>query len=94
MVSTKIVLSVLSNCTSIELYKFIFQLCADHNNCVTRLRLQSLLLKIVEITSFFHEDASFGTHLVNTSIENCFSNVSIFLQLININLYLIFIKIA
>lgn len=62
-----------------ELYKFIFQLCADHNNCVTRLRLQSLLLKIVEITSFFHEDASFGAHLVNTSIENCFSNVSDFL---------------
>ncbi|KAJ8936626.1 hypothetical protein NQ314_012242 [Rhamnusium bicolor] len=72
--STKIVLSMLSNCTSIDLYKFIFELCADHNNCVTRLRLQSLLTKIVEITTFLHEDASFGPHLVNTSIENCFSN--------------------
>ncbi|XP_018566008.1 dystrophin-related protein 2-like [Anoplophora glabripennis] len=72
--STKIVLALLGNCTSIELYKFIFQLCADHNNCVTRLRLQSMLLKIVEITNFLHEDVSFGSHLINTSIENCFSN--------------------
>lgn len=73
--STKLVLAVLSNCSLNELYRFISKLCSDHNNCVTRLRLQIVLTKLVEITNFLHEDASFGNHLVNTSIESCFNNV-------------------
>ncbi|KAJ8973910.1 hypothetical protein NQ317_000454 [Molorchus minor] len=72
--STKIVLSILCNVSSHDLYRFIFGLCADHNNCVTRLRLQSFLSKIVEITTFLHEEPSFGVNLVNVSIENCFTN--------------------
>jgi hypothetical protein len=72
--STKLALVLLSDYELPELYNFIFTLCADHNNCVTRLRLQSLLSKLVEISIFMHEDVSFGQHLVNSTIENCFSN--------------------
>ncbi|KAG5872462.1 hypothetical protein JTB14_024043 [Gonioctena quinquepunctata] len=72
--STKIALSVMSNCSMNELHKFIFSLCADHNNCVTRLRLQAFLSKLAEITTFLHEDGSYGSHLVNSAIENCFLN--------------------
>lgn len=74
--STKLILALLSNCTVNDLYSFIFVLCADHNNCVTRLRLQSVLSKLVKITSFLHEDVSFGQHLINTSIDDCFLKVS------------------
>lgn len=77
MSSTKLALVLLSDYELPELYNFIFTLCADHNNCVTRLRLQSLLSKLVEISIFMHEDVSFGQHLVNSTIENCFSNVSV-----------------
>ncbi|KYB26277.1 Dystrophin-1-like Protein [Tribolium castaneum] len=72
--STKLALALLSDCELSELYNFIFSLCADHNNCVTRLRLQSLLTKLVEIMVFMHEDVSFGQHLINSTIEHCFSN--------------------
>nr|XP_023028148.1 dystrophin-like [Leptinotarsa decemlineata] len=72
--STKVALSILSSCSMKELYSFIFGLCADHNNCVTRLRLQAFLSKIVEITTFLHEDGSYGSHLVNSAMENCFKN--------------------
>ncbi|RZC39097.1 dystrophin, isoform E-like [Asbolus verrucosus] len=75
--STKLALALLSDCDLHELHNVIFTLCADHNNCVTRLRLQSLLTKLVAIAIFMHEDVSFGQHLVNSTIENCFSNVRI-----------------
>ncbi|CAH0552084.1 unnamed protein product [Brassicogethes aeneus] len=70
--STKLVLALLSSCNLIDMYSFFFTLCADHNNCVTRLRLQSALIKLSKITTFIHEEVSFGQHLVNPSIENCF----------------------
>lgn len=73
--STKLALALLTDCELSELYNLIFSLCADHNNCVTRLRLQSLLSKLVEIMTFMHEDVSFGQHLINSTIEHCFSNV-------------------
>lgn len=61
-----------------DLYHFVYNLCADHNNCITRLRLQVILSKLAEITTFMHEDVNFGQHLVNSSIEDCFRNVRYF----------------
>ncbi|KAJ3649917.1 hypothetical protein Zmor_021633 [Zophobas morio] len=72
--STKLALALLLDCELSELHNLIFSLCADHNSCVTRLRLQSLLAKLVDVFVFMHEDVSFGQHLINSTIENCFSN--------------------
>lgn len=82
MLSTKLLLSVLSNSQISDLHRFFFALCADHNNCVTRLRLQAILAKFAEITMFMHEDVHCGRHLVNPSIEDCFINVTMLLILI------------
>lgn len=74
VLSTKLVLAALSKCKTSDLYRFIFHLCADHNNCVTRLKLQGILTKFVNITSYLHEDVNFGSHLIHSTVENCFSN--------------------
>lgn len=78
--STKLLLALLSNCRLADLYQFIYQLCADHNSCVTRLKLHWVLTKIADITAYMHEDINFGHHLINSSVESCFSNVCISLQ--------------
>ncbi|KAK9880537.1 hypothetical protein WA026_011774 [Henosepilachna vigintioctopunctata] len=72
VLSSKILLGILSNRTLFDLYKFLFELSADHNNCITRLKLQILLKKITEIVNFLHEDANFGQHLITSSTESCF----------------------
>nr|CAH7756584.1 unnamed protein product [Callosobruchus chinensis] len=72
--STKIALYILSNCTLIDLYKCLFSLYADHNECMTRLRLQALLTKVTEIMTYLHEDSSYGSHLINAAVEDCFKN--------------------
>lgn len=79
--SVKVVLYLLSHCSLCELYKSIFSLNADHNNCISRLRLQTLLLKIVEITTFLHEENSYGMTVVNRTIEDCFFKVNILTSL-------------
>lgn len=82
MSSTKLVLYLLSNCSLCELYKSIFSLSADHNNCISRLRLQTLLLKMVEITAFLHEENSYGIPLVSRTIEECFLKVRYYFKYI------------
>ncbi|KAK9727922.1 WW domain [Popillia japonica] len=69
----KLVLSLLCKTNLNSLYHYLFSLCADHNNCVTRLKIQMILSTVVEIICYMHEDLSFGPHLVNSSIEECFS---------------------
>lgn len=76
MSSTKLLLALVSNCKLVDLYQFLYHLCADHNNCVTRLKLNSVLSKIADITAYLHEDINFGHHVLGMSIESCFSNVS------------------
>lgn len=75
MCSAKLALYVLSTCSLCELYKSVFSLGADHNNCMSRLRLQALLLKIVEMTTFLGEENSYGTSLISKTIDDCFYKV-------------------
>lgn len=72
--SAKVLIGILSNGSLLEVYKFLFVLCADHNNCITRLRLQGLLLKLFEIIKYLHEDAYLGLQSVNFATERCFQN--------------------
>ncbi|KAL3287005.1 hypothetical protein HHI36_001491 [Cryptolaemus montrouzieri] len=74
VLSSKLILGILSSSNLTDLYRFLFALSADHNNCITRLKFQMLLKKITEIINFLHEDANFGQHLISSSTENCFSN--------------------
>ncbi|XP_056629999.1 dystrophin-related protein 2-like isoform X1 [Diorhabda sublineata] len=74
VMSSKLTLAILSNCDLQEVYRYIFQQFSDHNNCITRQRLHSFLLKIIEITKYLHEYASYGPKLINISVENCFLN--------------------
>ncbi|XP_060518294.1 dystrophin-like isoform X2 [Cylas formicarius] len=72
--SAKLLLGILSNCSLLDLYKFFFNLCSDHNNCVTRSKLHSLLSKQCDISKYLHEDVYLGTHLLLSSIESCFES--------------------
>lgn len=74
VVSTKLVLAVLCNSKLIDVYRYIFQLCADHNNCVTRFRLQGLLSKLCDITNYLNENINYGKNLIAATIELCFHN--------------------
>lgn len=78
VLSAKLVLAFLSNTTASDIYSFMFNLSADHNNCVTRLRLQALLSKVTDFTSYIHEDSCFGQYLINVSVDGCFQKVRIF----------------
>ncbi|KAF2897378.1 hypothetical protein ILUMI_08792 [Ignelater luminosus] len=72
--STKLILAILSSCKLSDLYYFIFNLCADHNNCITRLKLQMILTKFANVAAYLHEDVNFGHHLINVAIDHCFNN--------------------
>ncbi|XP_044745432.1 dystrophin-related protein 2-like [Coccinella septempunctata] len=73
VLSAKLILAILSSYNTADLFRFLFELSADHNYCVTRLRLQLLLKKITEIVDFLHEDSNFGRHLISSSLDCCFS---------------------
>ncbi|KAK6643674.1 hypothetical protein RUM43_005184 [Polyplax serrata] len=53
-------------------YHYLFQQIADHNNCVSRKRLHTLLKNIVSVIEFIGEGHSFGTGLIAGTIESCF----------------------
>ncbi|XP_030766334.1 dystrophin-like [Sitophilus oryzae] len=72
--STKILVGLLSNCTLLDYYKYLFSICSDHNYCITRVRLKALLMKMYDIIKYLHEDVSFGPQVVNSTVENCFQN--------------------
>lgn len=85
MMSTKIVLAVLSNFKLDEFYKFIFSLSADHNNCITKLRLQSTLARFTAFTEYIHEIGCFGQHVVHVASNDCFNNVRLREEPLNMN---------
>ncbi|XP_017776490.1 PREDICTED: dystrophin-like [Nicrophorus vespilloides] len=72
--SIKLVLALMSGCPLLELYKFIFNLCCDHNNCVTRMKLQTVMTKMTKLTEYLNESLNFGTQLVASAVEHCFNS--------------------
>ncbi|KAL1512645.1 hypothetical protein ABEB36_002204 [Hypothenemus hampei] len=74
ILSTKIALGLLCNCSLPALHKYFFSLSADHNNCITRVRLQGLFKKIHLIIEYLHEGATFDMKLLNSAVESCFRN--------------------
>ncbi|CAG9854527.1 unnamed protein product [Phyllotreta striolata] len=70
--SIKILLILLSKCELKEMYKYIYSECSDHNDCITRPRLQGFLTKITSIMEYTHEESSFGQQVLTAAVENCF----------------------
>lgn len=83
VISTRLILGLLSNYKLDEFYQYIFNLSIDHNNCITKLRLQSTLSKLNEFTTYIYETASFGTDAIYVAVNDCFSNVSCFLTILS-----------
>ncbi|XP_022911861.2 dystrophin-like [Onthophagus taurus] len=73
VIHLKLVLSLMCNSNVNNFFHYLFNLCADHNNCITRLKVQTILSKISDIISYLHEDLNFGHHLINSSVEECFA---------------------
>ncbi|XP_050294768.1 dystrophin-like [Anthonomus grandis grandis] len=69
---TKLLLGLLCNFSQFDLHRYIFSLCADHNNCITRTKLQGILHKIQHLLLYLHEENYFGTKSSNLAIERCF----------------------
>ncbi|XP_044740190.1 dystrophin-like isoform X2 [Chrysoperla carnea] len=76
VIAAKICMAVLCNSTLSDVYRYFYTLIADHNNCVTRRRLQTLLNYLATITEFLQEGSMFGQSLVDEAIEKCFTNSS------------------
>ncbi|XP_066245861.1 dystrophin-like [Euwallacea similis] len=73
VLSTKMLLGLLCNCSLSELHKYLFTLCADHNNCITRVRLQGLLQKTHMVMKYLHEENyCFDLKSLNWAVEKCF----------------------
>ncbi|ERL92288.1 hypothetical protein D910_09605 [Dendroctonus ponderosae] len=76
VISVKLTLGLLCNSSLPELHKYIFSLCADHNNCITRVRLLGLLQKMHLLIKYLHEDPVFSVHCLNAAVDKCFADVS------------------
>ncbi|KAH1007581.1 hypothetical protein HUJ04_004794 [Dendroctonus ponderosae] len=72
VISVKLTLGLLCNSSLPELHKYIFSLCADHNNCITRVRLLGLLQKMHLLIKYLHEDPVFNVHCLNAAVDKCF----------------------
>ncbi|XP_048523453.1 dystrophin isoform X2 [Dendroctonus ponderosae] len=74
VISVKLTLGLLCNSSLPELHKYIFSLCADHNNCITRVRLLGLLQKMHLLIKYLHEDPVFSVHCLNAAVDKCFAD--------------------
>ncbi|CAD7089923.1 unnamed protein product [Hermetia illucens] len=56
-----------------EMVSEFFNLAADHNKCVSRHRLESILKILTKILSFLGEASAYGPHTIPDIIEQCFA---------------------
>lgn len=74
VLSSKVGLVILCEAKPREKYQYLFQQLADHNNCLTRKKLDILLKKMINITEFLNEGLSFSSDLVPGTVESCFKH--------------------
>lgn len=56
-------------------YEYFYQLLADHNACLSKAALHTLLMNICKVTEMLGESVAYGSHLVQSSIDSCFIEV-------------------
>ncbi|XP_058807564.1 dystrophin-like [Phymastichus coffea] len=73
VLSVKVALTLICCGRLEEKYGYLFHQLADHNACLTKAALSTLLTNICKITEMLGENVAYGKHLIQTSIGNCFS---------------------
>lgn len=76
--SVKVALTLISCGRLEEKYGYLFHQLADHNACLSRAALNTLLTNICKVTEMLGEGVAYGNHLIRSSIDNCFSVVRLF----------------
>ncbi|XP_029675460.1 dystrotelin-like [Formica exsecta] len=70
--SVKVALVLLSNGKLQEKYGYLYQQLADHNACLSRAGLHTLLTNICKITEMLGETITYGYEQIQTHIDACF----------------------
>lgn len=58
-----------------EKYGYLYQQLADHNACLSRAGLHTLLINICKITEMLGENMTYGYHHIQSHIDSCFEKV-------------------
>ncbi|EEB15797.1 dystrophin, putative [Pediculus humanus corporis] len=74
VLSLKIFLTVLCGSRPKMKYLYCFQQLADENNCLSKKKLEVLLKSIIKVLEYIGEQCSFGSDLIEGTIESCFQN--------------------
>ena len=71
---------MLSNSKLEEKYGYLFHQLADHNACLSKVSLNTLLTNICKITEALGEGVTYGNYLIPASVDKCFQEVDFFLN--------------
>ncbi|XP_076178311.1 dystrotelin isoform X2 [Ptiloglossa arizonensis] len=71
--SVKIALILMSSGRLQEKYGYLYQQLADHNACLSKASLHTLLTNICKITEILEESAAYGYQNIQSHIDSCFS---------------------
>lgn len=72
VLQAKVALIVLSNGRLQDKHQYLFHQVADHNNCISRRKLEALLHALAMIAEYLSEGQSFGPTLVPATVDSCF----------------------
>ncbi|KAL2716689.1 dystrotelin-like [Vespula squamosa] len=70
--SIKLALILMSCGRLQEKYGYLYQQLADHNACLSRAGLHTLLINICKITEMLGENMTYGYHHIQSHIDSCF----------------------
>ncbi|XP_057337676.1 dystrophin-like isoform X2 [Microplitis mediator] len=70
--SVKVLLTLISCGSLHEKYEYFYQLLADHNACLSKAALNTLLTSICKVTELLGESVEYGSHLVQSNVDSCF----------------------
>ncbi|XP_031774823.1 dystrobrevin beta isoform X1 [Apis florea] len=71
--SIKVALILISSGRLQEKYGYLYQQLADHNACLSKVSLHTLLTNICKITEMLGESAAYGPQNIQSHIDKCFS---------------------
>lgn len=72
VLQVKVALIVLSCGRLQDKHQYLFHQVADHNNCISRRKLEALLRSLALIAEYLSEGQSFGPALVPATVDSCF----------------------
>ncbi|KAJ1524400.1 hypothetical protein ONE63_010900 [Megalurothrips usitatus] len=72
VLQVKVALILLSHGRLQDKHQYLFHQVADHNNCISRRKLDALLRSLALITEYLSEGQSFGPALVAATVDSCF----------------------